>query len=222
MMYLSQLDCCSVLGIDPKTLRHWMRQAQLQFAPHPTDARLKCLSQAQVQQLAAQHARPLPWPTSAGLPQAWPPVEHQATLTDLATLTQHLAHLQRSLITLQEQVTALMLEVARDRQRLGVLEALVQPRLSSAALPTLVHPVLVEEPATGSPPLGQRLLPAEVRARSRVTPLIEYGAQGGYVLVCPHEGTLPFVPDSPEWFDWLATLISFRFVGPQGRRERSP
>ena len=69
MTSLSQLDCCSVLGIDPKTLRQWMRQAQLQFAPHPTDARLKCLTQA--------------------------------------------------------QVPALMLEVVRDRQRLGVLEALV-------------------------------------------------------------------------------------------------
>ena len=217
MMYLSQLDCCSVLGIDPKTLRHWMRQAQLQFAPHPTDARLKCLTQAQVQQLAAQHARPLPWPTPEALPQASPPVESQATLTDVATLTQHLAHLQRLMITLQEQVTALVLEVARDRQRLGVLEALVQPLLASAPLPTLVHPVVEEESATGSPPLGQRLLPAEVRARSRVTPLIEYGAQGGYVLVCPREGALPFVPDSPEWFDWLSTLISFRFVGPQGR-----
>lgn len=217
MTYLSQLDCCSVLGIDPKTLRHWMRQARLQFVPHPTDARLKCLTQAQVQQLAAQHARPLPWPTPTGGPQASPPVESQATRTDLATLTQHLADLQRSLITLQEQVTALVLEVARDRQRLGVLEALVQPLLASAPLPTLVHAVVGEEPATGSPPLGQRLLPAEVRARSRVTPLIEYGAQGSYVLVCPHEGTLPFAPDSPEWFDWLATLISFRFVGPQGR-----
>ena len=132
-------------------------------------------------------------------------------------LTQQLAHLQRSVITIQEQVTALVLEVARDRQRLGVLEALVQPLLTAAPLPTLVHPMVGGDPATGSPPLGQRLLPAEVRARSRVTPLIEYGAQARYVLVCPREGTLPFVPDSPEWFDWLATLISFRFVGPQGR-----
>ena len=24
-------------------------------------------------------------------------------------------------------------------------------------------------------------------------------------------------PDSPEWFDWLASLSSFRFVGQQGR-----
>src|ERR1700694_4326621 len=113
MTYLSQLDCCSVLGIDPKTLRQWMRQAHLQFAPHPTDARLKCLTQQQVQHLATQHARPLPWPTPAspGLPDACPPPDSSPTATDVATLTGHLAHLQRSLLTCQEQVTALVLEV---------------------------------------------------------------------------------------------------------------
>ena len=216
MTHLSQLDCCTVLGIDPKTLRQWMRQAQMPFSPHPTDARLKCLTAARVRQLAAQHARPLPWPAAESSVALLPPAG-SASATDVAMLAQQLAHLQRSVITIQEQVTALVLEVARDRQRLGVLEALVQPLLTAAPLPTLVHPVVGGEPATGSPPLGQRLPPAEVRARSRVTPLIEYGAQGSYVLVCPREGTLPFVPDSPQWFDWLATLISFRFVGPQGR-----
>lgn len=219
MTFLSQLDCCSVLGIDPKTLRQWMRQAHLQFAPHPTDARLKCLTQAQVQHLATQRARPLPWPTPAspGLPAAWPAADSQTTPTEVAALTQHLAHLQRSLITIQEQVTALVLEVARDRQRLGILEALLQPLLASAPLPSMVAQssgVNVAESPVGP---GPHLLPTEVRARSRVTPLIEYGAQGTYVLVCPREGSLPFVPDSPEWFDWLATLTSFRFVGQQGR-----
>src|SRR5947209_2857014 len=139
MTYLSQLDCCSVLGIVPKTLRQWMRQAHLQFAPHPTDARLKCLTTQQVQQLAGQHGRPLPWPTPTGLPQARPGADSQTMPTDVAALTQHLAQLQRSLITVQEQVTALVLEVARDRQRLGVLEALVQPLLTAAPLPTLMH-----------------------------------------------------------------------------------
>jgi hypothetical protein len=219
MTHLSQLDCCTLLGIDPKTLRQWMRQAHLQFAPHPTDARLTCLTQQQVQQLATQHARPLPWPTPplAGLPEASPPAASQATPADVAALTGHLAHLQRSLLTIQEQVTALVLEMARDRQRLGVLEALLQPRLSSAPLPPLVQHMSGGDPPTSSLPPGQRLLPAERRARVRVTALIEYGAQGSYVLVCPREGILPFAPDSPEWFDWLATLTSFRFVGQQGR-----
>lgn len=228
MTYFSQLDCCTLLGIDPKTLRQWMRQARVQFAPHPTDARLKCLTQQQVQLLAAQHGRPLPWPTPAGLPASLSAADSSgallptagsgsATATEVAALAQHLAQLQRCLLTCQEQMTALVLEVARDRQRLGVLEALVQHLLASAPLPPLVRHLVAEDPATARPPLGQHPLPTEVRARARVTALIEYGTQGSYVLVCPSQGMLPFAPDSPEWFDWLATLTSFRFIGQQGR-----
>jgi hypothetical protein len=40
---------------------------------------------------------------------------------------------------------------------------------------------------------------------------------GHYVVLCPKQGLLPFEPESPEWFAWLATLSSFRFVGKQGR-----
>lgn len=50
-----------------------------------------------------------------------------------------------------------------------------------------------------------------------MTALIEYGAQGQYVVVCPRQGVLSLAPDSPEWFDWLASLTAFRFVGPAGR-----
>lgn len=35
--------------------------------------------------------------------------------------------------------------------------------------------------------------------------------------MCPEEGEVPIVPDSPEWFAWLASLSSFRFVGQSGR-----
>jgi len=50
-----------------------------------------------------------------------------------------------------------------------------------------------------------------------VLPLIAYTATGSYVVICPSQGELPLLPDSPAWFDWLATLSSFRFVGQQGR-----
>src|SRR6266487_367592 len=59
MTSIPQMDCCTMLGIDPKTLRNWLRYAHLQFVAHPTDARLKCLTLEQVQQLAALHARPI-------------------------------------------------------------------------------------------------------------------------------------------------------------------
>ena len=61
------------------------------------------------------------------------------------------------------------------------------------------------------------LHPADQRARSRVSAVVEYSSQGRYVLVCPHEGEQAFVPDSPQWFEWLATLPSFRFIGKAGR-----
>jgi hypothetical protein len=32
-------DCCAMLSIDPKTLRHWLKLAQMPLHVHPTDAR---------------------------------------------------------------------------------------------------------------------------------------------------------------------------------------
>jgi hypothetical protein len=48
-------------------------------------------------------------------------------------------------------------------------------------------------------------------------PLIEYSAPGSYVIISAQEGEVQLKPDSRAWFDWLATLSSFRFVGPAGR-----
>ena len=59
MTAIPQMECCTMLGIDPKTLRNWLRHAHLHFVAHPTDARLKCLTLEQVQQLASMHARPI-------------------------------------------------------------------------------------------------------------------------------------------------------------------
>ena len=246
MMLIPQMDCCTLLGIDPKTLRQWLKQATMPLAAHPTDARLKCLTQEHVQQLATLHGRPLPWPAAACpvLPDALPPLlpmEGQAHppqaseakplptagsgslgVAEAAALLQKLASLERSVTTMQEQLTRLVLEGLRERQRsadqrLSVLEALVQQMLGPAPVPPALQQTTGVGPADASPSPGRHLLPAELRARSRVTPLIEYGAQGCYVLVCPQEGTLPFAPESAEWFDWLASLTSFRFVGQQGR-----
>lgn len=41
------------------------------------------------------------------------------------------------------------------------------------------------------------------------------------MLICPKEGELHLTPDSPEWFAWLETLNSFRFLGQQGRLSAS-
>lgn len=37
------------------------------------------------------------------------------------------------------------------------------------------------------------------------------------ILISPEHGELPITPDSPEWFEWVESLSSFRFVGREGR-----
>jgi len=53
--------------------------------------------------------------------------------------------------------------------------------------------------------------------QTTVLPLVEYGGQDTYVVISPKQGLLSFQPDSPEWFAWLATILSFRFIGKLGR-----
>lgn len=228
-------DCCTLLGIDPKTLRSWLKQANLLLAAHPTDARLKCLTIEQVQQLATLHGRPLPPLSSslAPLPEQDPPereatpkqerTSFSASASEEIELRRSLAALETKVTTLQEQLTQLALQLLREReqhyeQRLMALEAQVQPSVRPCSSP-LIFQETACKPSSADVEVRapRRLIPAELRARSRVSPLIEYGAQGCYVAVCPQEGVLPLIPDSAEWFDWLASLTSFRFVGPQGR-----
>lgn len=211
MTFLAQTACCRVLGIDPKTLRSWLKQAEMPFTAHPADARLKCLTEAQIQHLATLHHRPLPSTLPVSLSAA-----------PEADLRQELLRLQIQVASLQEQLAHLALEVLRGResstdQRLQVLETLVLPQASTPPS----SPTSAEAPATApsSPVSSSR--PPRTRAGSRAEALIAVTATGSYVLICRERGELPIVPDSPEWFDWLATLSSFRFVGKLGRLSAS-
>src|SRR5260221_7854892 len=118
------------------------------------------------------------------------------------------------------QLTLALLK-ARERsveQRLTALECLLHPLLGRqlSAPPT---PEAEQEPSCilrGPRPLH----PAEHLARSRRPPLIEYCASGIYVIISSQEGEVHLQPNSRAWFDWLATLSSFRFIGPVGRGTR--
>jgi hypothetical protein len=241
MTPIAQMDCCTMLGIDPKTLRNWLRHACMQFIAHPTDARLKCLMPEQVHQLAILHARPLQMApvASSALQEEVTSLESSqgstlakqenemrlaaaaAPLSEDAELRKTVCSLEAQVMTLQEHLTQLTLELLHERseryeQRLSALEALLPQRTGmplSAPEVVMVGDHRQEAPSTP----GRSLLPVELRARARVIPRVEYGAAGLYVLVCPREGVLSFLPDSTEWFDWLASLTSFRFLGPQGR-----
>jgi DNA-binding transcriptional MerR regulator len=219
-----------LLGIHPKTLRHWLTTAQLPLAAHPTDARIRCVAQADLLEVARRHRRPVPELSSAPAPdagvasgfaaeQAQPRLAHETGPAALTELRAQLAQLHTQVATLQHHLTGLALHVLHERtegyeQRLRSLEALLSVPLE--VVPTPQQADVAEVLASYSPP-AQRLLPVEVRARSRVSALIEYGAGGQYVAVCPKRGVLALLPDSPAWFDWLATLSSFCFVGPAGR-----
>jgi hypothetical protein len=137
-----------------------------------------------------------------------------------ADLIQKLSCLETKVVTLQEQLAQLALVLLQERersveQRLTVLESLLQPlvgrQLSASPTPEAEHepPCPLREP--------RPLHPVEQLARSRRPPLIEYSAPGIYVIISSHEGEVHLQPDSRAWFDWLATLSSFRFIGPVGR-----
>ena len=245
MAIVSVATGARLLGIHPKTLRHWLNMAHLPLAPHPTDARIRCVAEPSLLEVARRHSRPLPDLSSVPMldrdaasactaEQVKPvPVHeagptHQAALLSapsisFADLLQQLSQLHIQLATLQHHLTGLTLTFLQERT--GYDAHLQHPRLPPLEEGRLQshESLLASSPTTSGdllapcPPPAHRPLPVEVRARSRVTALIEYGAQGQYVAICPKLGVLSLSPDSPEWFEWLASLTSFRFLGPAGR-----
>ena len=207
MTLIALTECCRLLGMDGKTLRRWLAQAQLPVQAHPEDARCKGLARDHLLMLARTHHRSLadlppdlPTPALLAPPSASP---------ELLTTLQTLSALPAQLAALQQQV---------------------------ADLTALLHPP--PRPAVSIPPgprraaRGSQSIPTKAWARARPTassrtkrpeppaqvlPLIAYGVQGNYVVLCPTHGLLALEPDTPKWFAWLSTLSSFRFVGHLGR-----
>ena len=189
---LSQVG--ALLGIDPKTLRLWLHEAALTAVPHPQDARQKCLSLTQIQQVADAHGRPLPAAFSASAAPA-PPLPPPDVLAQLAQMQQHI-------FTLQEQVTRLSL-------------ALLQ---LSQGRPSAPLPPPAASPAPGSVaalPAVLEASPSPVR-RSRAVPMIAFTAEGGYQVVDPDKGVLELLANSAHWFAWLASTTTLTFQGRHG------
>ena len=247
MATLPVADCARLLGIHPKTLHHWLTQANVPVATHPMDARVKCVAEEHLQQVARMHGRPLQPPASSTLPQGAcargssqgqaPPsreneVEPLHTACSLPTtfsqevdLIQKLSCLETKVITMQEQLAQLALALLQERERsverrLSALETVTAELGGTPVFSVSLPDVQVTDSGAEqacAPHSPRQLNPAEQRARSRMPPLVEYAASGSYVVISSQEGELSLVPDSAQWFDWLATLSSFRFVGQQGR-----
>lgn len=217
-------DCCERLSVDPKTLRQWLKHAGLPLYAHPTDARVKCLTLPQVQQLASAHGRILQ-------PHPVPPLGSGASTSVCGESQPLTSPACPSEADLQQQLASLQAQVGLQQQQLAHLTSVLflgpptsveQARASLSALmpatgsPRPCSPALPQKGETSQAEAGPRPHPAESRRRP-LLPLIEYGAGGSYVVICPQQGELHLRPDSPEWFAWLASVSSFRFVGKHGR-----
>ncbi len=216
MSSLSFIECCHLLAIDPKTLRQWLVQAQMSLHVHPTDARIKCLTGEQVHVLANLHDRVLLLPVEASDASPTPSgaqSQRSAIAAADTDLRVRLGQLETQVATLQAQLTDLALQLLKERQhhtdnRVLTLQAQALSTGEQAlALSALSGPCPLTQPAMVCHPTEKR---------NRLIPLIEYGARGRYVLICPKEGELHIVADSAEWFAWLTSLSSFRFVGQAG------
>lgn len=203
MIFLSVADASGHLGVDAKTLHRWLASAQLPLQRHPHDGRKKGLSQEHLQLLARLHQRSLP-----SLPEV-PPVplksEEPPWPADLLALPQQLSCMQAQLSALQQQIAELS----------HLLPQPVPPPAGAAA-PSAPSKTRPRSPEPAPPAPHARPVAKTPRQPVHVIPRVEYGSQGRYVVICPKRGVLPFEPDSPEWFAWVAEQEAFRFVGKMG------
>jgi hypothetical protein len=220
--------------VDPKTLRRWLQAAGLSCCLHPSDARLKCLTLPQLEQLAHLHARCLPSPLPTAAPQAVArpscapaptqpgarPIEQGSSEQDVTEVRQQLRLLQQQVASLQGQVSELALALLR-----ASLAPAHQPTISPPA-PLAVSlapcspappPALAPAPVSASAPPAGPPEPRQARARSRALPLIQVRADGSVVVMAPTEGVLALDPDSAAWFAWLSSLTAFSFEDQLGR-----
>jgi len=203
MSVVSFAEACPRLHIDAKTLRRWLADAQLSLHSHPRDGRTKGVSDEYLEVLARLHQRSL-----TPLPQVPP-----------ATVASEGPELPAALLGLPEQISTLQTQIAALQQQVAALTRLMTQHRPEPALPL----------APTKPPSTVKPSPKPTRSapRSRPTattppkpvhviPRVEYGEEGHYVVICPKRGLLPFEPETPEWFAWVAKQDSFRFVGRAG------
>lgn len=191
MTFVSVAEAAHHLGIDVKTLRRWLADAQFPLQGHPCDGRKKGMSQERLQVLAHLHQRSL-----ASLPEVPP--------------------LPDALLALPEQLSALQAQVSALQQQIADLTLLLKPQASSkaeAAVPTKPSKHL---PKPAPPAPCSRPVSKPPRKLVHVIPRVEYDKEGQYVVICPKHGLLPFEPDTEAWFAWVAEQNSFRFVGKLG------
>jgi hypothetical protein len=138
----------------------------------------------------------------------------------MTELVQQLSSLQSQVAMLQHQLALLTEHFPKEGQwcispiKLSVESS---PDTSAESSPDISVESSLDISVESSLEKETLLASIDRRKHPHVLPLVEYGAKGTYVVISPDEGVLSFEPDSPEWFAWLSTLPSFRFVGKGGR-----
>ena len=212
MTLIALTECCRLLAIDGKTLRRWLAQAQLPVQAHPSDARCKGLTGNQLLLLASAHHRRLvgmPQERPAPAPTAPPPASPELS-AELIIAFQTLSALPAQIAALQQQLAELTALVQQQQPRASITVPRAQHQAARVASPTPTRASARSRPAASS-------RTKQPGPSAQVLPLIEYGVQGNYVVLCPTRGRLALEPDTPAWFAELSTLSSFRFVGQLGR-----
>jgi hypothetical protein len=202
MTFVSVAEAARHLGIDVKTLRRWLADAQFPLQSHPCDGRKKGMSQEHLQVLARQHQRSL-----VSLPEV-PPA---SVPTKVSPLPDALLALPEQLFTLQAQVSAL-------QQQIADLTLLLQPQAHPPERAAPTKPSKMSKHSSKPAPPAPRSRPVAKPPRKpvHVIPRVEYDKEGHYLVICPKHGLLPFEPDTSAWFAWVAEQDSFRFVGKLG------
>jgi transposase-like protein len=207
MTFVSVAQAARRLGIDAKTLHRWLSEAQLPLQRHPGDGRQKGVSDEHLLLLANLHQRRLaPLSPEPPTPE---PFEVPALATALLGLPERLDALQTQIAALRASVTDLTRLLTQHRQEPDIPEVLSKPSRRSKRSPKPAPPAPRSRPAASS-------IAKPPRKPVHVIPRVEYGKEGHYVVICPKQGLLPFEPDTPEWFAWVAAQSSFRFVGKCG------
>ena len=203
MTCVSMAQAARHLGIDVKTLRRWLTDAQLPLQSHPCNGRKKGVSSEQLHQLARLHQRSLaPLPLELPAPQ---PDELPALPAALLELPEQLSTLLAQIAALQQQVADLTRLLEQHGPEPAIPLAPTQQKRTAKRPPKPTPPAPRSRPAAKTPPKPVHVIPR-----------VEYGKQGHYVVICPKRGLLPFEPETQEWFAWVAEQDSFRFVGRSG------
>ena len=203
MTFVSVAQACRGLGIDVKTLHRWLAEAQLALHSHPHDGRKKGMSSEHLQLLARLHQRSL-----ASLPEVPP-----------APVKSEVPPVPAALLEMPAQLSSLQAQIAALQQQVADLTRLLQSHEQASATPAAsTKPTRATSRPSKPAPQAPRSRPIVKTPRKpvHVIPRVEYGEEGHYVVICPRHGLLPFEPDTPEWFAWVAEQDSFRFVGKVG------